>query len=258
MDSRREELAHAVPGDAHRRLIQLADAVRRPGVTGCAYDHDIMSDSFRMSDPFRPVHHNLPFYGFDIETDTSADGLDPKVAPVAAAALVGEDFQDVFDGKETDLLTDLDHRLAELEPGVLVTWNGGCFDLPFLRDRAAICGVTLGLRLVLDPQFPGGRQRSQNHADGYRARWHEHGHLDAYQVFRADVGACIGLSCALKRLARFVGLEVVEVDRQRIHELSDDERRAYAISDAHLARALIRRRARPWAGIDQLPLSISS
>lgn len=211
-----------------------------------------------MSDNLAPALRHLPFYGLDIETDTTVDGLDPEVAPVVAAALVGEDFQDVFDGKETDLLSDLDHRLAELEPGVLVTWNGGRFDLPFLRDRAAICGVTLGLQLVLDPLFPGGRQRSQHHAGGYRARWHDHGHIDAYQVFRADVGASIGLSCALKPLARFVGLEVVEVDSQRIHELSDDERRAYVISDAHLARALIRRRARPWAGVDQLPLLIGS
>ena len=68
----------------------------------------------------------------------------------------------------------------------------------------------------------------------------------------------MGLSCALKPLARFVGLEVVEVDRQRIHELSQDERRAYVASDACLARALIKRRAQPCAGVDQLPLSIGS
>ena len=204
-----------------------------------------------MSDKF-------PLYGLDIETDTSVDGLDPEVAPVVAAALVGEDFSEVFDGKEADLLADLDQALADLDPGVVVTWNGGCFDLPFLRDRAAICGVPLGMRLVFDPLFPGGHQPLQRHEGGYRARWHGHGHLDAYQVFRADVGASIGLSCALKPLALFVGLEVVEVDRQRIHELSDDERQAYVISDAYLARALIRRRAQPCAGVDQLPLSIGS
>ena len=87
-----------------------------------------------MSDKF-------PLYGLDIETDTTIDGLDPQVAPVVAVALDGEDFSAVFDGRETDLLADLDQHLADLEPGILVTWNGGCFDLPFLRDRAAICGI---------------------------------------------------------------------------------------------------------------------
>ena len=204
-----------------------------------------------MSDKF-------PLYGLDIETDTSVDGLDPQVAPVVAVALDGEDFSAVFDGRETDLLADLDQHLADLEPGILVTWNGGCFDLPFLRDRAAIRGIPLGLRLVHDPLIPGGHQRPQPLIGGYRARWHSHRHLDAYQVFRADVGASMGISCALKSLARLVGLEVVEVDRQRIHELSDEECRAYVASDAYLARALVKRRAQPWAGVDQFPLSIGS
>ena len=204
------------------------------------------------------AHRDLPLYGLDIETDTTTDGLNPRVASVLAVALVGEDFSAVFDGAETDLLADLDQALADLEPGILVTWNGGCFDLPFLRDRTAICGVPLGLRLVHDPLIPGGHRSPQRLVGGYRARWHSHGHLDAYQVFRADVGASMGISCGLKPLARLVGLEVVEVDRQRIHKLSNDERRAYVISDAYLARALIRRRAQPCAGVDQLPLSIGS
>ena len=41
-----------------------------------------------------------------------------------------------------------------------------------------------------------------------------------------------------------MGLPVVEVDRERIHLLDDDERRSYVASDARLARALVRRR---WA-----------
>ncbi len=201
---------------------------------------------------FLSAHRRLPLYGLDIETDTTTDGLDPQVAPVLAAALVGEDFSAVFDGAESDLLVELDQHLADLEPGILVTWNGGCFDLPFLSERAAVCGVPLGLCLVHDPLIPGGHQSPQHLVGGYRARWHCHGHLDAYQVFRADVGASLGISCALKPLARLVGLEVVEVDRQRIHQLSDDERRTYVVSDAHLARALIQRRAQPRAGVDQL------
>ena len=164
----------------------------------------------------------------------------------------------VFDGNEIEILVELEQTLAALTPGVLITWNGAGFDLPFLSDRAAICEVPLGLHLELDPTIPGRHEPLPGHLGAYRATWHQHRHLDAYQVFRADVGATVGLSCALKPLARFVGLPVVEVDRERIHELSDADRRAYVSSDAHLARALIRRRADAWAGVDQLPESIGS
>jgi hypothetical protein len=49
-----------------------------------------------------------------------------------------------------------------------------------------------------------------------------------------------------------VGLPVIEVDRERIHELTADERRAYVASDARLARALVARRTHWVAGIDQV------
>ena len=264
MDSRWEELAPTVSGHTDPQLTLPVQPARLmgqasqgpPTITTIVSSQSLPTQS--PSAQFPSTHRDLPLYGLDIETDTTTDGLDPQVAPVVAVALDGEDFSAVFDGKETDLLADLDQHLADLEPGILVTWNGGCFDLPFLRDRAAICGIPLGLRLVHDPLIPGGHQRPQPLIGGYRARWHNHCHLDAYQVFRADVGASMGISCALKSLARLVGLEVVEVDRQRIHELSDEECRAYVASDAYLARALVKRRAQPWAGVDQFPLSIGS
>ena len=78
-------------------------------------------------------------YGLDIETDTTENGLDPRVAAVVTVALVGPTYEEVFTGPESQLLTDLDARLAQLEPGVLATWNGSAFDLPFLADRAAAC-----------------------------------------------------------------------------------------------------------------------
>ena len=264
MDSRRQELAPAVPGHTDPQLtlpVQPARLMGQASQGPPTITTIVSSQSLPAQSPtaqFPSAHRDLPLYGLDIETDTSVDGLDPAVAPVVAVALDGEDFSAVFDGKETDLLADLDQHLTDLKPGILVTWNGGCFDLPFLRDRAGFCGVPLGLRLVHDPLIPGGHHPLQRHEGGYRARWHSHGHLDAYQVFRADVGASIGLSCALKPLARLVGLEVVEVDRQRIHELSDEECRAYVASDAYLARALVKRRAQPRAGVDQFPLSIGS
>ena len=68
-------------------------------------------------------------YGLDIETDTSVDGLDPAVAPVVTVALSNPAFDEVFAGREDEILFELDDRLAELEPGVIATWNGAAFDL---------------------------------------------------------------------------------------------------------------------------------
>src|SRR3954447_9178200 len=93
-----------------------------------------------------------PIYGLDIETDTSVDGLDPAVARIIAVAVAGPRGVRVFDDSDEALLLDrLDWHLASLEPGVIATWNGAAFDLPFLDDRARALGVRLGLRLTLDP-----------------------------------------------------------------------------------------------------------
>ncbi len=177
---------------------------------------------------------------------------------MVAVALAGDGLEVVLDGDEEQLLDELDSVLRSLPAGVLVTWNGGGFDLPFLCDRAARVGVSLGLELVADPTIGGHHEPLAGHAGGYRARWHGHRHVDGYQLFRADVGATLRLPCGLKPLARLVGLPVVEVDRERIHDLSEPERRAYVASDARLARALVLRRTRWVAAIDQLPESIGS
>lgn len=170
-------------------------------------------------------HYNFPTYGLDIETDTVLDGLDPEVSPIVAVAVTGESIEHVIDGDESTILRRLDALLGSMPPGVIITWNGTKFDLPFIAHRAAIVGVDLGL---VDPSG--------------RARWHGHTHLDGYLLYRADVGDSTNLPCGLKPLSRFVGLPVIEVDRTRIHELTTEQCRAYVASDAHLARELVLRR----------------
>jgi DNA polymerase elongation subunit (family B) len=181
-------------------------------------------------------------YGLDIETDTTENGLDPRVASVVTIALAGPGYEEVFTGEEHVLLADLDERLHELEPGVLATWNGAAFDLPFIADRAALYGMSLGLRLQLDPGITMRREPLPGHDGAYRAGWYGHNHLDAYRVYRGDVGPALRISCSLKSIARFVGLAPVEVDRTRIHDLSNEALHAYAASDARLARILTERR----------------
>ncbi len=181
-------------------------------------------------------------YGLDIETDTTENGLDPRVAPVLTIALSSPGHDEVFSGRESTLLFDVDQRLAELPPGVIATWNGAAFDLPFIADRAAVHGLDLGLRLQLDPSMSMPRAPLPRHRGSYRGAWYGHGHVDAYRLYRGDVGQALRVSCSLKSIARLVGLAPLEVDRARIHDLSREALHAYASSDARLARVLTERR----------------
>lgn len=205
------------------------------------------------------MRRRLAVYGLDIETDTTTNGLDPSVAAVITVALACPGYEEVFTGPEDRLLAELDERIGELEPGVIATWNGAAFDLPFIADRAAQHGLPLGLRLRLDPGITMRRSPLPGHRGAYRAGWYGHSHLDAYRVYRGDVGPALRISCSLKSIARFVGLAPVEVDRTRIHDLSNEALHAYAASDARLARILTERR---WGTasrcIDQVDLGVDA
>lgn len=182
---------------------------------------------------------DTPMYGLDIETDTSVDGLDPSVAAVVAVAVAAPDEDVVLlsDGDEEELLRGLDDLLGELDPGLLVTWNGSGFDLPFLAERFLIAGVRTGLRLWPDPL------RGVD-SGVFRGRWYGHDHLDGFRLYRADVGGSLGFPCGLKPMARLVGLTPVEVDRATLHLLDASAVRDYVSSDARLARELVLRRGR--------------
>jgi DNA polymerase elongation subunit (family B) len=186
-----------------------------------------------------------PLYGVDIETDTTVDGLDPRVGRVLAVAVADDDGVEVLaDDDEATLLRRLDAGLAARPAGVLVTWNGARFDLPYLASRAALRGVELGLELEVDGHRRDTRPPLPGHASAYRARWHDHAHLDVYRSYQADVGPVLGLSCTLKSVARLVGLEPLEVDASRVHTLGAPALGAYVASDAACTRELARRR---WA-----------
>jgi hypothetical protein len=183
---------------------------------------------------------HTPIYGLDIETDTSCDGLDPAVASVRAIALSGRSFDELFVGEEIDVLRSLDARLAELPEGVVATWNGSAFDLPFLADRARILGIELGLRLRLDRRLTLQRAPLPGHAGAYRASWHDHGHLDTFRLYGEVPGAALRLS--LRSLGRMVGIGAEPVRRAAARTLSAEALHACAPSDARLARVLAERR----------------
>jgi len=186
-----------------------------------------------------------PLYGVDIETDTALDGLDPHVGRVLAVAVAdAAGVEVVADDDEAALLRHLDAALARRPAGVLVTWNGARFDLPYLASRAALLDVALGLELEVDLRRRDARPPLPGHAGAYRARWHDHAHLDVYRSYQADVGPVLSLPCTLKSVARLVGLEPVEVDPTRVHTLAAPVLGASVASAAACTRELARRR---WA-----------
>lgn len=185
-------------------------------------------------------------YGLDIETDTTCDGLDPAVAPIRTVALSGRTFDDLFVGDEAQLLRALDARLASLPLGVIATWNGATFDLPFLADRARILGVDLALRLRLDRQLTLHRTPLPGHAGAYQGTWHGHGHLDTFRLYGSDSWS--GQRLSLRALGRLVGLG--QGDRRACTpDLANEVLHAHAPSDARLARALAERR---WTSASRL------
>ena len=141
------------------------------------------------------------------------------MSPVVTVALATAAGDEIFVGPERPILWRWTTGCGCWRPGILATWNGAAFDLPFLADRAAACGVTLGLRLAPDPTVTLRHGPLAGHEGAYRASWYAHRHVDGYRMYRGDVGRVLGMSCSLKAIARVVGLTPVEVDRERIHEL---------------------------------------
>ncbi len=184
-----------------------------------------------------------PVYGLDIETDTATDGLDPTVGRILCVGLAAAGGEIVLaHHDEAELLRSVDRWLAELAPGVLATWNGAAFDLPYLATRARLLGVPSGLRLALDPGIVVRGEPLPGHEGAYRGAWHGHRHLDAYRLFRADVGPALRMSCSLKAVAGLAGLAAVDADASRVHELPRAVLHAYVASDARCTRELALRR----------------
>ena len=186
---------------------------------------------------------SLLLTALDIETDTSegVNGLDPTSSRVVAIALAFSDREPVvFD--DADEATQL-RQLAEVlftRTGLLVTWNGAGFDLPFIVARAEALGLDLGLVTRRDALLPVKYDPPAGLGLPVRARWGSLGHVDVAHLYK-DLAAEQGIAWSLKPVARHHGMTPVEVDRTAIHDLSADELTAYVVSDVVVTRDLAAR-----------------
>jgi DNA polymerase elongation subunit (family B) len=172
----------------------------------------------------------LPMFSLDIETDTSTNGLDPQVAAITDVAVFDGVTGLHLCGPEAEMLAELDTFLMSAPVGLLVTWNGAVFDLPFIDARARLLGVPLSLELEYDPEIPVKYVPTPGYLGGYRYRW---GLLDGWDVspLFAPIAERAGVPHKLKPVARLYGIDVVELDRTRLHEHSPAELREYVLSD---------------------------
>lgn len=190
-------------------------------------------------------------YGLDIETghagravDGTGRPIDPGEAPVTRAVLSTPARDRFFSGDEADLLDELDAALAELEPGILTTWNGSGFTLPYLADRATLCAVDLGLRLAADPRLRLRGEQLVGHTTGYRAAWYAHRHLDAARLYRSGRRPLVEVTTLLRALGRPGRARMDDVGPADVPgaELTHAATHAFAANDARLVRTMIENR----------------
>lgn len=178
-------------------------------------------------------------YAFDIETT----GLNPSEDVVRSIAVCSHAATVVWENaNERELLDDFHHWLTSRTPGTLISWNGSGFDIPFLMSRAAATGSPLGRILVArtvpsrSPQYG----PLAGHDGGYilaAAGWD---HIDAMLPWR-DISQRDGLRYNLKAVARRNNIDVIEVDRTAIADLSAAELAAYNVSDVAATLTLAER-----------------
>lgn len=196
-------------------------------------------------------------YSWDLETDTSPDengvvnGLRPLKAPITEIAFacdesVMEDGGTVWSGAEHDegdMIVDFFDTLADLPPGVHDTWNGIGFDIGYIYTRATLLGLnpvrwmTLSEQPGLVTRRPPVEPFEHPVSATFVARVGEHQHFDVSTVYLRAARA-LGIQPGLKSVAIAYGLEPIEVDRERMQDLTPGQRRDYAMSDAYVTRLL--------------------
>lgn len=205
-------------------------------------------------------------YGLDIETDNTpcetvcetyagkdrcyGHGLDPRRSAITEVAVATDPTiyggGKVFAGHEIDILANLQDFLTSLPAGLLVTWNGAMFDIPYLADRAAVrdFGPTaFTLRTAPAPDLVPKYEPLPGHAGGYTATWDirgqqvPHQHLDVAWAYKAKA-AELDVSWSLKPVCAALGVPMYEIDRTRLHEYTPAQVAEYCLSDASGTRVL--------------------
>ncbi len=195
--------------------------------------------------------------GFDIETDTTINGLDPGVAEITSIAVWSPDVQTVFDqGDERGRIAGFLELLDELPPGIACSWNGCCFDGPFIESRARLVGLETGFDIVLDHRIVPKYSFLPGWDAAARLRLRGHRHADvayAYRDYALSTPALGEKRWGLKYVAESLGIEMIRIDASQMHRYSAETRHEYNLSDSrgtYLLGAALGDGIEPW--VDRL------
>ena len=205
-----------------------------------------------------------PVYALDIET-TGLDSTTDRVISAAVYSPFTASF--IFDADERWILARLLDLLASVTPGTVVTWNGACFDGPFIARRIQALGMhEVGLVLSPDPTItPKYEPQPGFDPIGYHPLFRTamgglHRHVDIAYTFRAW-GEQTETKWSLKPVARALGIPVIEVDAEHTDELTIPELAAYNLSDVYatwrLAIGEYRHTAGPPSAVPAMPVGES-
>ena len=183
---------------------------------------------------FRQDDTDCTVLAFDVEASSSSGQFpDPARDRVTAISVYSRRVQDCFVGDERQILCRFVDAVRRVDPDVIATFSGTAFDYVFTLQRARRVGVRLALGRLNDEPYTqvrtfGDQREFVTFLDGRIC-------MDVYQEARFDA-TLSGVRKSLKSVGRhFYGeREVVEVDRSRMHLLSEDDLWDYCFSDARL------------------------
>lgn len=173
---------------------------------------------------------------FDMSIDIEATGLNPWEDRVVSIGLVDARtnawFYDDPD-RETVILEQIEEHMRQTRIDTLVGWNNTEFDLPFLAVRMVLNGIDM-VPFIKPSGLIGKYGKPRYEGAWYGATFDDTAYL--WEKMAKDHG----VRWSLKAFAKFMGLDVVEMDfsTKSILDLDKEERERYCISDARLAMEL--------------------
>ena len=176
------------------------------------------------------------YVAIDIEADTTGDrGLRPHASQITEMVISTKEKSIVLSGDEKHILQGFaDYMNSQEKPVTLSGWNTSGYDNSFMAIRARAHDID-GWNGSLSPSkqgegFPaaGGFESPQELSwtgkDGVA-----HNSEDLMIAYKQTLG--LSRFTGLKKTVREYGVEPIELDREKLHEYSPEEREAYVASD---------------------------
>jgi hypothetical protein len=221
-----------------RRIESKFTSVVEPATPGVAMTKHISHEGLakRLKVNLQDIPDNV--VAFDIETDTSRGlGLQPHRTQITEMVLSTREKSIVFSGDERHILQGFSDYMNSMPEGTkFVGWNSSGFDVPALAIRSSVHDNIEGWGL--ETRSAPRQSRAYIPVGGYESAqqmvWTTPSgvvHTDVDGMAEANALPEKPRSIALKKFVRSFGADPIELDREKMHTYSEQEREAYVASD---------------------------